>query len=358
MTHVSHVLKLIKIIIYNKSMKLSFVLCFKDQYYEEAQQRLLEITEQANENTQLVLVHNLTDQKLSKKFYKLVEENKFKFIDILDVSQLTSQYNLLNNLFYFLKTDYVYFVDPNAQILPNFIKTIVEIIENKKNKKAKIDLINFGLKMNQNRSSNDLIKIDFNKFINLKENKEIIAFTPPFLSNKIFRLKFLKRSEIHFSNYFENNDFSFVWRTLSIAYNVYFVKEDLICAVNQKNKKQTNYISFSHQWEEIIQYYKIQNRFNLYYQEIEFAFILFIHFYAWWILYIQNCFNKENFQESFNKFIKLLKNNFNFAKDENIYLNTTNNETLKALKTLIIKKNLNFKEINDFLRKEYFNEKK
>lgn len=339
-------------------MKLSFVLCFKDQYYQEAQQRLLEITEQANENTEIVLVHNLTDHKLSKNFYKLVEENKFKFINILDVSQLTSQYKLLNNLFYFIKTDYVYFVDANAQILPNFTKIIFEIIENKKNKKAKIDLINFGLKMNQNRSSNDLIKIEFNKFINLKENKEIIAFTPPFLTNKIFRLKFLKRSEIHFSNSFENNDFSFVWRTLSIAYNVYFVQEDLIVAINLEDKKQTNYISFSHQWDEIIQYYKIQNRFNLYYQEIEFAFILFIYFYAWWILYIQNRLNKENFQESFNKLIKILKNSFNFAKDENIYLNTTNNQTLKAIKMLITMKNFKFKEINDFLRKEYSNEGK
>ena len=311
-------------------MNFSLVLFFHEGNFENASNIFNKLKKQSDQHFDVLLFNNLQEPKTKKQFYNLVNEynakkseNKFG-IEIIDSFAVNTLKSCFNNTLNYLSSDYVYFLDDCVSLSKDFVKSINKIINSFKNKKQKVDIINCGLQIKNIFNTRNTWYTDINGFLNLNENKTGLSFLDPLIASKIFRVKFLHRHEL----YFKNNpsfDFYFLHLTYLSAYNVYFLFDEKLLTLNKVFPERSFSISdTTKNIKSTLDYYKLQNKFDLHYQELEYNLLCHLNFYLWCILYFKGFLNADNY--TFLQKEITTKFNQEFSESNlNIYLNISDN---------------------------------
>ena len=314
-------------------MQLTFVILFDDATFASKCMRLEEILKQKSKDYKLLFINNLNDLKLQEQLYNKINafdiKNRPLIIDNYNTSILMHAYN---NAIKLISTPYCYFVSANNKIKSNFVSVINDIFEQKGNKKQSFDIISFLIEFNSSFSSAYFWPKNMPEKSLVQSYKILYAYIDPYLSTKIWNINFLRHNKLKF-DVETRQDYYFIYKALSSAHNFYFLSECLISKMYNQSSNRLSWISLYDQWVNIINFLKLNRKFELYYQELEFAYLRFYYFFVWHIAY-NNDFPQEQFTDLNACFFKLLNSNFN-NKALNIYLNMSDNVINTYIKKIL-----------------------
>lgn len=171
-----------------------------------------------------------------------------------------------------VKTEYISFIDGDDFIEKDFVEKTINIVE-----KESLDILVFGY--NQFYLEKDLKeenKLRIKEGIySLKENPEILAYTPNAAWNKIYRTSLFKENNIEYPFGYRHQDLGTTAKLFLKANRIGFIN---VCLYNyltdrpnnittQIDKKLYHIIDMSN---EIINYYKENNAFDEYQEELRY----------------------------------------------------------------------------------------
>ena len=169
-----------------------------------------------------------------------------------------------------ITNDYLFFLSYPSRIVPGFFNTITKIIEFNTP-----DIIEFKPSLLNSIKWNpkDRLKSEkYNTTLRIKENPEIIAFTYPFIFNKVISTNLLNttlKSFLTDTMYDASNIlFTYLVYLLFLKANKYYYLPNQLLSIEIEEKHILNYNSILSQWEIIQNKYVSENK---YLEEVSYA---------------------------------------------------------------------------------------
>lgn len=182
--------------------------------------------------------------------------------------------------------DYLFFLTSPSKIVPGFFNTITKIIDSNNP-----DIIEFKPSLNNFIKWNPKDRLPSNKYntnLKIKEHPEIIAFSFPFIFNKIISTSLLNTVIKFFSTdtmYDTSNIlFTYLIYLLFLKANKYYYLPNQLISIDIEEKNILNYNSILSQWDIIQKKYLIENK---YLEEISYAKLFYLKIILC-SLYLQN----------------------------------------------------------------------
>ena len=287
--------------------------------------KFLEVmADQSSKNYELILAIDTNNENN----LKIVDEWKSKIkgdLKIVFNSKRTGRINCVKEAMNVAETQYSIIFSVTNRINSNTVKELIEIID-----KKKTDIIEFRARAWSPIKFKGSLRKKFNKVINIKENKEIFAYSYPTEFNKIFKTELLRKV-------FNLNPME---KTINSRYSIQIVFKALLLAetystVDKKivrSRKEAsvlfNPLKLAREWEETL---------NLDIFEDYYAEMLYNQYFTYKVLlmgYAGATKNKVLIKKFQNEIDKKFNNESNFFEVNQYYL-LRNNETniLKSFKT-------------------------
>ena len=236
-----------------------------------------------------------------------------------------------NFAFPYVNSEYVGFVDSDDYVELDMFEKLYNLAVEKN-----LDLV----ECNFNWEYPDKIKTDFG--INYLEKKDFFIFGRVMVCNKLFKYSIIKEKNVVFPESLNYEDIEFFYTLIPYIDNYYLLNDDLYhymqrdnSIINNQNEKTADIFIILNN---IINFYKKNNLFDIYKNELEYLFIRFLLGSSF--LRIVKIKNKKLRKELLNKSINELYL---------IFPNWKNNKLLKIKN----KKNLYYKTVNRFTFKIY-----
>ena len=172
----------------------------------------------------------------------------------------------------YVDTEYVMFVDGDDYLEKNLLQEAMNRLND-----SNADLFVFGY--NQAYLSNNKIeRIDLNienGIYSLKEKRELLAFTPNAAWNKIYKTSLFKNNNIEYPFGYRHQDLGTTGKLLLKANKIEYYSEPLYNYIIDRPNNITSQVDnklyhIIDMCKEIIDYYKKENIFNEYKQELEY----------------------------------------------------------------------------------------
>lgn len=270
----------------------------------------------------IILFNELRKEIIIKKFFSklssslrnqkeieviFIVENDYKLINYIQNFQnanpncivkfiFSNRENSLNKILEqvnkLVTNDYLFFLTSPSKIVPGFFNTITKIIDSNSP-----DIIEFKPSLNNFIKWNPKDRLTTNKYnvnLRIKEHPEIIAFSYPFIFNKIISTSLLNTVLKFFSTdtmYDTSNIlFTYLVYLLFLKANKYYYLPNQLISIDIEEKHILNYNSILSQWDVIQEKYSIENK---YLEEISYAKLFYLKIILC-SLYLQN---KTNIKE-------------------------------------------------------------
>lgn len=220
--------------------------------------------------SEIIFVLNGKNAKLIDEIQKYENTNKSINIKYLFTSKLLPFNKYIQNLNDLISTDFFIILSYPSQLSETSIQTIVRTIKNNE----KVDIIEFKPVFNKIlnwKPKSRLSTAKQNKLLKINENPEIIAFSFPFIYNKVISTNILNKivkmtrvDEETSSNIF----FSSCIYSLLLSSSKYIYVPQPITEVYTSKNNIMNYKDVLNQWKIIENIYQIEKK---YIEEISYA---------------------------------------------------------------------------------------
>ena len=169
-----------------------------------------------------------------------------------------------------ITNDYFFFLSYPSEIAPGFFNNIIKIIDNNSPDiiEFKPSLTNF-IRWNPN---NRLDSSKFNKLLKLANNNDVVAFTFPFIFNKIFSSTLLNRTIKHYLRKTDSDNsnifFTYLTYLMFLKANSYWYITNQLITFEVNEIYILNFNSIFTQWDIILEKFNIEAK---YLEEINYA---------------------------------------------------------------------------------------
>lgn len=280
-------------------------------------------------DSEVIFVVKSDNNKVINQISSFIDNNDDVEVKIIYSSKTLSTNKQLKFASILSTKNYVWLLDPNVEYNKSLSKNICKTLKNND-----IDLIEIKPKFN------GWIKWDPRTRHNLKpsiklslsENEKIVAYTFPFLQNKIFTKKIL--SSIFHSK--KLNDSFDVSTNLTIEFlYLYLLKiktyvwiQNISVTINILQDEIPYFKHIFEEWNRIDEVYYAEEKYisEIKYAKVYYLFLIITSFYG--VKNINTIFKDGNIykQKYFEKLLKLWNTEFNFFETENKYMINKNEE--------------------------------
>lgn len=263
-----------------------------------------------------------------QKFYKTNNVFKIKIIYCVKTLSLNQQLNFAIKQ---ISNKYLWILNPNIKYENKDLKNLVTIL-----KKEEIDIIEmkpkFGGIIKWSPTERTIIKPY--TAINLSKENKIIAYTFPFLLNKVFSKKIIQK--IFESNLLNTHMDSSTNLSIELLYFAFLYAKTYLWMPNSNvliNIDEENILNYKYTIQEWNHLESIYQKESKYIQEIKYAKIYYLQLFLAGIYSVRNTnfFNKDYKilqKKYYEKLLKIKKEEFENFDIDNKYMLSKNNENV------------------------------
>ncbi len=268
-------------------------------------------------------------------FQKIVVKKNIRIIVNQKNQGISTCWNIAKK---YSKGEYVWFLKEDVLFEKNSLKKIF----NNKNFQTKPDILELKIKiLDKNNNSITKTFLPFDEILRIKNNKEIFAYINTNIYTKIFKRSILSKYNINF-RYYLYYSILFLYKVL--VHSEKFLTLDIVAISISSDNLKYSALNLLNQWPHIFNYFRFISKYDIYKEEIVYAYVKYITFtYINIIKEVKNKFlikksiflinkkmNKKIIEFDKNKYINYKKeDDFNiYSKNLSKYLKSLNRKYL------------------------------
>lgn len=212
------------------------------------------LKEQNNQDFELILVVTKPNEKMYSSLQKALDffGSRFKFI--VNTKRKNIQSDIIAAL-HLVKNQYIYVLNADAEIKKSFVRNITNKLE-----ETQVDILEFKPRLTGSIKWEPYARIQADKIFSSPKEKEFVAYSFPFLFNKVFKKSFMEQFEKYRVK--ELNDTKFATELLYmllVSANSYCYWDSSLVKENISSATWFNPTNFITQFKIVFNYIEINN---------------------------------------------------------------------------------------------------